>query len=62
MANFNWNSVVEAAVGVSNNWSDTVKSTRSEKEATKKHGVNTVLIISVVICITVIVVVILSKK
>lgn len=62
MAQFNWNSVVEAAVGVSSDWSNTVKTTRTEKEETKKQGIKTTIVIVSVICLTVIIISIIGKK
>lgn len=59
---FDWNNLVTAATGVSNNWSSTVQSGREKKEDTKKYAVSMAVVSIVVISVAIVMAVILKNK
>lgn len=59
---FDWNNLVTAATGVSNNWSSTVSSGREKKEDTKKYAVSMAVVAVVVIAVAIVIAVMIKNK
>lgn len=57
-----WNNLISSGVGVSNNWSDTVKTGRDKKEGTKKYGITMAVIGVVIISVAFVLVIVLKKR